>query len=224
MAKENTFWFPHDYEPTADVKMQALIGEHGAVGYGIFWRFTEMLHSEKDHKLPMKPYLFMAIAKQMQANAEQVEAVLQFAISTCELFESDGKFFWSARVNRNCEDRAKISHKRSLSGKKGAIAKQMLQANKQSVAQDITGQDITGHRIQGRTAIEIKNSIFGDELFMADVMRNHAGKNIERAWTECYAHFSQLPAGLMDWEWRQKLLTWLNKTEQVNGKRHSKGF
>lgn len=143
MAKDNTFWFPHDYEPTSDFKMQALVGEYGAIGYGLFWRFTEMLHSEQSHMLPMKQYLFLAIAKQMQANAEQVEAVLSFAINTCELFESDGKFFWSNRVNRNLEDRAKISQERSIAGKKGAIAKQLLKANKQTQAQDRTGQDNT---------------------------------------------------------------------------------
>jgi hypothetical protein len=143
MAKDSTFWFPHDYEPTSDFKMQALIGEYGAVGYGIFWRFTEMLHSENEHRLPMKPYLFLAIAKQMQANAEQVEAVLNFAINTCELFETDGKFFWSNRVNRNLEDRAIISQKRSIAGKEGAKAKQLLKANKQTQAQDRTGQDNT---------------------------------------------------------------------------------
>lgn len=143
MAKDNTYWFPHDYEPTSDFKVQALIGEHGGFGYGIYWRFVEMLHSEQEHKLPVKPYLFLAIAKQMQANAEQVEAVLKFAIETCELFQSDGKFFWSDRVNRNLEDRAKISQKRSIAGKKGANAKQLLQANKQTQAQDRTGQDRT---------------------------------------------------------------------------------
>lgn len=152
MAKENTYWFPHDYEPTSDFKMQALIGEHGGFGYGIYWRFVEMLHSEQEHKLPLKPYLFLAIAKQMQANAEQVEAVLNFAIDTCELFHTDGKYFWSTRVNRNLEDRAQISHKRSIAGKNGAKAKQLLskskqllQANKQTQAQDRTGQDNTEH-------------------------------------------------------------------------------
>lgn len=148
MAKDNTFWFPHDYEPTSDPKMQALIGEYGAAGYGIFWRVSEMLHSDQNHRLPLKPYIFLAIAKQMQANAEQVEAIVRFACDTCELFETDGKMFWSNRVDRNMKDRSEISQKRSLAGKRGAEMKQMLskskqllQANKQTVAQDRTGQD-----------------------------------------------------------------------------------
>lgn len=143
MGKDNTFWFPHDYEPTSDYKMQALIGEFGATGYGIYWRFVEMLHSEQTHRLMMRKVLFLAIAKQMQASAEQIEAVLTFAIDTCELFRSDGEYFWSDRVNSNLEDRSKISQERSIAGKKGAIAKQLLKANKQTQAQDRTGQDRT---------------------------------------------------------------------------------
>lgn len=150
MAKAGTDWFPHDYAPTSDPKIQALIGEHGAIGYGLYWRITEMLHTEPEHRLPLKKYMFLAIAKQMLASAEQIEAVLKFAIEVCELFKTDGNCFWSERVNRNLDDRSKISHERSIAGKKGAEAKQLLskrkqllQANKQTQAQDKTGQDNT---------------------------------------------------------------------------------
>ena len=143
MAKAGTDWFPHDYAPTSDPKIQALIGEHGATGYGLYWRITEMLHTEPEHLLPLKKYMFLAIAKQMLASAEQVEAILKFAIDVCELFKTDGTNFWSERVNRNFDDRSKISQERSIAGKKGAIAKQLLKANKQTQAQDNTVQDNT---------------------------------------------------------------------------------
>ena len=70
MTKES-YYFPHDYEPTGDPKIQALIGEYGATGYGIFWRVVEMLHSNAEHKLPFKNYIFLAIAKQNQANTSK---------------------------------------------------------------------------------------------------------------------------------------------------------
>ena len=58
MSKE-TFYFPHDYDPTGDPKMQALLGEFGGCGYGVFWRIIEMLHSDSSHKLPLKTiYIF----------------------------------------------------------------------------------------------------------------------------------------------------------------------
>lgn len=125
MNKE-AFYFPHDYEPTGDPKIQALIGEYGAQGYGIFWRIIEMLHSDCEHKLPLKQYIILAIAKQMLTDAKQIQAIIDYCITPCELFISDTQYFWSNRVNSNFEKRAQISEVRSIAGKAGAIAKQKL--------------------------------------------------------------------------------------------------
>jgi len=35
---KKTFYFSHDFEPTSDPKIQALISEYGGLGYGIWWR------------------------------------------------------------------------------------------------------------------------------------------------------------------------------------------
>lgn len=123
MSKES-FYFQHDYEPTSDPKIQALIGEFGAVGYGVFWRIVEMLHSNAEHKLPLKQYMLLAIAKQMSVSAEQIQAIIKYCIEVCELFVSDGEYIESNRVNSNFEMRLKISEKRSVAGRLGAIAKQ----------------------------------------------------------------------------------------------------
>ena len=124
--KKETFYFSHDYEPTSDPKIQALIGEFGASGYGIYWRIIEMLHSNTEHKLPLKEYLFLAIAKQMLTSAEQTQAIINYCILPCELFVSDNDFFWSNRVNNNFLLRLQLSEKRSVAGRAGAIAKQKL--------------------------------------------------------------------------------------------------
>lgn len=125
MSKE-AFYFSHDYEPTGDPKLQALVGEFGAVGYGVFWRIIEMLHSNSEHRLPLKQYLYLAIAKQMLASAEQIQAIIQYCLLPCELFLSDDEYFWSNRVNNNFEKRAELSEKRAVAGRLGAIAKQNL--------------------------------------------------------------------------------------------------
>lgn len=125
MSKES-FYFPHDYDPTGDPKMQALLGEFGGTGYGVFWRVIEMMHSDSEHKLPLKQYIYLAIAKQMLTNAEQIQAIINYCINPCELFISDDAFFWSNRVNDNFNKRAQISEVRSVAGKAGAIAKQKL--------------------------------------------------------------------------------------------------
>lgn len=120
------FYFPHDYEAANDPKLQALLGEYGAIGYGVYWRIVEMLHSDESHKLPLKKYIYIAIAKQMLASVEQIEAIITYAINICELFVCDDDFFWSKRVNSNFDKRLEISEKRRVAGRAGAIAKQNL--------------------------------------------------------------------------------------------------
>jgi plasmid maintenance system killer protein len=131
---KESFYFPHDYEAANDPKVQALLSEYGGIGYGVFWRIIELLHSDEEHKIPMKQYIFIAIAKQMLASAEQIMAIVNFAINECELFETDGDFIWSKRVNRNFLRRKEISEKRSISGKLGAEKKWAMANAKQNLA------------------------------------------------------------------------------------------
>ena len=138
MAK-STYWFKHDYEPTSDPKIQALLAEYGATGYGIYWRLVEMLHSDEAHKLPHKQYIYIAIAKQMLSKPEQIEAIVKHCIFICELFESDGEYFWSNRVFTNVKAQEELSEKRALAGKKGGLkanAKQNEANAKQNEAEE----------------------------------------------------------------------------------------
>ncbi len=114
---KDTFYFQHDYNPTSDPKVQALIGEYGAIGYGIYWRIVEMLHEDELHKLQCKKFIYIALAKQMLTSVEQVESIIKNCIDIYELFKSDDDFFWSERVMRNINKRTEISNKRSNAGK-----------------------------------------------------------------------------------------------------------
>jgi Domain of unknown function (DUF4373) len=125
MLKE-TYYFSHDYEPTGDPKMQAMIGNYGSCGYGIFWRIVEMLHADKEHKLPLKIYIYEAIAKQMLTDAKQVSTFVDDCVKKFELFLSDGEYIWSNRVIRNIEKREDISRVRSLAGKASAQKKKQM--------------------------------------------------------------------------------------------------
>ncbi len=132
------FYFQHDYDPLGDPKLSALVGEFGAVGYGLYWRLVEMLHTDQNHKLPHKRFIYVAIAKQMLTSVEQVEQLLCYAIDVCELFESDGELFWSNRVMRNIEKRAELSKKRSVAGKMSSERRQTTSKISTSVKQVLT--------------------------------------------------------------------------------------
>lgn len=117
MAKD-TFYFPHDYEPIGDPKISAMIKEFGAEGYGIFWRIVEMLHATSSHRLPMKKYIYNAIAMQINANAELIEVFVKSCIDDYELFAvSDGELM-SCRVDRNVDKRDAVSAKRAEAAQK----------------------------------------------------------------------------------------------------------
>ena len=116
---KDTFYFPHDYDPANDPKIICLLGIYGGLGYGIFWRIIEMLHQEETHKLPMEDYIYTAIAKQMITDNNTVITLLNDAITKFKLFQSDNKFFWSNRVNKNILDREEKRQKKANAGKKG---------------------------------------------------------------------------------------------------------
>jgi hypothetical protein len=175
MAKD-TFYFSHDYDPLGDPKIQAMTGDYGAIGYGIFWRIVEMLHTDALHKLPFKKYIYSAIAKQMSTNVqqssnkilhvelsvEQTEIFIQDCIKEYELFSCDDNFFWSDRALRNIEKKEEISEIRSKAGKtsaekrkKATKVKQMstsVEQVKTNVQQNPT-KEIKGKEIKGKEII-----------------------------------------------------------------------
>lgn len=140
MSKE-TFYFSHDYDPTGDPKIAAMLSEHGGMGYGCYWRIIEMLHGDDEHRLPLKKYIYLAIAKQMLESVDKIEILIKSCINDYELFVSNGDYFWSNRVNRNLGKRAELSEKRALAGRMGGIAKQNVAIAKQNVAKERKGKE-----------------------------------------------------------------------------------
>lgn len=120
---KDTYYFPHDYEPTSDPKMCAMIGEYGATGYGLYWRIVEMLHSNEQHTLPKEQYLYLSLSKQMSTSVEQVLRFIDDCIGVYKLFDSDDVCFYSNRVLKNIDFREHIKKVRSDAGKVSAQKK-----------------------------------------------------------------------------------------------------
>jgi hypothetical protein len=142
MAKD-TFFFRHDYEPIGDPKIVTLIAKYGGLGYGIYWRIAELLHSEDTHKLAKKKFIYAAIAQQMLTPVEQLVEIVEYMITECELLQADNNFFWSERVFRNIHERLAISEKRSFAGQKSAEKRALLQRNSTDVEQVLTNDEHT---------------------------------------------------------------------------------
>ena len=159
MSKD-TFYFPHDYEPTSDPKMSALLGTYGAIGYGLYWRLVEMLHSDQMHKLPLKGYIFISVSTQMLTgvhhlltddehkrteiiSADFVRKFIMDCIDVFELFVLEDGFFYSNRVDRNISRRESDKINKSNAGKASAAKRSQntppaVQQNPTAVQQNPT--------------------------------------------------------------------------------------
>lgn len=146
MAKD-TFYFSHDYDPTGDPKMSAMLSDYGGLGYGLFWRIVEMLHADQKHKLPLKKYVYQAVAKQMLDTKkiklpikDLVKFIEQFINDCIEVYElfieaneaneallqaneanTSASYFASSRVFRNIGDRGQKKMSKSDAGRLGGI-------------------------------------------------------------------------------------------------------
>ena len=214
---KDTFYFSHDYDPTGDPKIQAMIGEYGAAGYGLFWRIVEMLHAEENHQLPKKEYLFLAIAKQMLTNAEQVVKFIEDCTNRFELFISDGDHFWSNRVYQNIDKKNSISVKRSMAGKEGAIAKQVQAIAKQNEAKE---------RKEKENRRKKKEEIVGDpQRVFYESLVNYVstyGADMVRSFYDYWSEYDIKKIKMRwqmekTWEVQKRLATWSRRDKGKGG-------
>jgi hypothetical protein len=140
MSKE-TYFFRHDYNARNDNKISALISDHGAAGYGIYWCIVEMLHEEENHKLQDKELTFRALAKQMSTSVELIKAIVNDCSTVYELLIVEDGFFYSNRVFKNIERRHEISESRSKAGKASAEKRAKRGKNSTSVEQVLTDDE-----------------------------------------------------------------------------------
>lgn len=104
---KEVYYFQHDYNARNDPKLQDVLIEHGAAGFGVFWCIVEQLY-EQDGFLPLKSCKSIAFA--LHVESKIVESVVQ----DFDLFQNDGEKFWSKSVNARLEKRKTISESRKL--------------------------------------------------------------------------------------------------------------
>jgi len=119
MAQE-TLYFSHDYNPFDDTQFESMVSKHKAVGYAVFWRLIEMLHSNADHILPFEQHIYVSVAFKFSITPKEVETIIYDCINEFRLLSADGAFFWSERVNRNITKMKTEKEKKSKAGKEGA--------------------------------------------------------------------------------------------------------
>jgi DnaD/phage-associated family protein len=120
MSKE-AYYFSHDANARHDPKILAMRSEYGITGYGVYWIIIEMLREQENFKLPMKKYVFNAIAMQVQCKdyaKDDAKSFVENCINEYELFASDGDFFWSNSLLKRMEKKNDLSEKRREAARK----------------------------------------------------------------------------------------------------------
>lgn len=163
MSKE-TFYFSHDYNARNDIKIQALLVEHGAAGYGVYWIIVETLHEESGKKLKLNNLTYVAIARQASTSVEQVKAIVECCLEYELLTEDDGRFY-SERVLNNIGKRIEISEKRAKAGRISAEKRKkatLVEKNSTSVEESSTksnkGKERKEKESKGKNSKDINNN------------------------------------------------------------------
>lgn len=107
MAKDNTFYFSHDYNAMSDEKIKNLLCEHGLAGYGAFWALIEMLYNNAN---ALRTH-YKSIAFALHSD----ELFIKSVINDFDLFIIDGDFFGSESVERRLNERKQKSKSASIS-------------------------------------------------------------------------------------------------------------
>lgn len=115
MAKKDLYWFKHDSNARRDIKIMELLSDYGYQGYGWWWAILEIMREQSDYRLRLNAKL---LAKELYADQEEIKYFIDDCIDKYELFESDGKCFWSPSfINRMnaydnvCEKRREAAYK-----------------------------------------------------------------------------------------------------------------
>lgn len=107
-------WFKHDDNAHDDPKLVDLLQEFGLEGVGAFWMICELMHQNATAMLSHSRR--NAIAFQLHTDSDKLAKIIDFCVDT-GLFESDGKNFWSIRLQRDREQLDKISEANSRNAK-----------------------------------------------------------------------------------------------------------
>lgn len=104
----NQRYFSHDFDAFGDPKIQSVVARFGVAGYGAFWYIVERLY-QNDGILPLSQV--DAIAYALHLECKCIASIIQ----EFNLFENDGKNFWSNSVNERVERMKRVSESRRRS-------------------------------------------------------------------------------------------------------------
>lgn len=169
---KDAYYFPHDYHARHDSKLAALIKEYGALGYGVYWDFIEILH-EEGGKFEKFPKMFEGLSQELKVDEATLKQIFSASIKDFCLFKENKTHIWSDRVLGNLKVREekklqKVTAGRLggiLSGKKRSKTKHRFKQNEANEAKERKGKEIKGKEIKEppEKSGPVNNPVFNDK-------------------------------------------------------------
>jgi len=126
---KDTYWFKHDSNARADLKIKALISKYGWQGYGWFWFVIELLRSEDTYKLSYNEDIFEAMSIDMGIPSNEAKEYIDYLIKKRLLSINGAKQFTSDRLLRDMAVKDQIrEHAREAANQRWTKAKEPDQA------------------------------------------------------------------------------------------------
>lgn len=116
MTKKDVYYFRHDANANADLKMKGLRRKFGWQGYGWFWYLIELLRNEPGYKLDYNENTFAALADDFKCEPSDVQQFIDHCIQTTKLLEAHNGHFFSNRLVRDMLYVQEIREKAALAG------------------------------------------------------------------------------------------------------------
>lgn len=93
MAKD-AYYFSHDSNARHDPKIVKLLSKY-PIGYQWYFMIIEILREQKDYEYPLDEFTNNALAYELHTDCNTIESFLNDCISTFQLFDTNGNYFWS---------------------------------------------------------------------------------------------------------------------------------
>lgn len=104
-------WFKHDFNTVNNPKVQCLLADYHAAGYGVWWRLLELLGPADMHRIPDEKITYRAIAISLFEEVKFVKEIVELMVSEYKLFKIEDGYIYSAGFLERMEDFDIISEK-----------------------------------------------------------------------------------------------------------------
>lgn len=170
---KDAYYFSHDSNARNDLRLLKIQSKYGIEGYGIYFQIIEILRETSDYKLKMED--IGTISYDLRIDIKKVEDIIR----NYDLFEIEGKFFYSRSLARRMGQMNTLREKRAEAGRKGGQAKPKQRLSKTEAVKEKKEKETKENKIKpNRLLISI------DKLYLKELQLKHIDIDVPLQFTK----------------------------------------